>query len=110
MTAGIDFEFDEHAMGDIADWVATEGSELMFIYGEYDPWTAGAFDLGNARDSFRLFVAGGNHGADIEQLSADDRELAFAALERWTGVKPSAARRASTEPAPPRDRLLPLPR
>jgi hypothetical protein len=87
---GKDPVFDPAAMTDIAAWVAAEGENLLMIYGEYDPWTAGAFELGDATDAHRLFVAGGNHSAKILDLSADDRALAFARLEAWTGVAPSA--------------------
>ena len=31
----------------------TEGDRLLFVYGEWDPWTGGKFELGNATDSLR---------------------------------------------------------
>ena len=82
--------FDPAAMQDIADWVAADGERLLFIYGEHDPWSAGAFELGAAEDAHKLFVAAGNHGADIASLSEPDRALAHARLAAWTGVQPSA--------------------
>lgn len=82
--------FDPAAMLDVADWVAADGERLLFIYGEHDPWSAGAFELGAAEDAHKLFVPAGNHGADIAGLAEPDRALAHARLEAWTGVQPSA--------------------
>ena len=63
----------------------TAGERLLFIYGEYDPWTAGAFALGSAQDSFTFTVPAGSHGARIRQLSAPDRQLVQDILSRWAG-------------------------
>ena len=88
--------FDPTAMPDIADWVATEGERLMFIYGEWDPWTGGAFELGDAVDSYLFVDGGGTHSASIGSLAGDDEEQAWGIIARWSGVEP--AKRA-TEPA-----------
>lgn len=99
------------AMRDIDSWVKAEGSRLLFIYGEWDPWTAGRFDLGQATDSLMLFRAQGTHGSSISRLSTPDRDAAFAKLAAWTGVTPQALanatareaeRRPEIEPRPPR--------
>ncbi len=92
-------DFDDSAMEDIADWVASEGSQLMFVYGENDPWTAGKYELGDAADSHLFVVPGGNHGSSLEGLADSDRDEAFAILFRWTGVEPTPRRRAPGEPS-----------
>ena len=79
---------DPAAMLDIADWLANEGTRMMFVYGANDPYSAAAFELGGATDSFVFTVPLGNHGADILQLPGSDRKQALAALQAWTGVKP----------------------
>jgi hypothetical protein len=58
----------------------------LFIYGELDPWSSGAYELGAAADSFKFAAPGGNHGSGIADLKAPDKETALAALERWLGV------------------------
>jgi hypothetical protein len=75
--------FDPAAMADIDAWVVNEGTRLMFIYGELDPWSARQFRPAQARDSYKFVVAGGNHGSNLAQLSADDRVSALASLARW---------------------------
>lgn len=83
---------DPAAMRDIADFVAQRGERLLFIYGEWDPWTGGQFTLGNAVDSELLIQPQGTHGARIANLEASDRAAAFAKLQAWTGVAPVVSR------------------
>ncbi len=78
--------FRPEAMPDIQSWVSRNGQRLMFIYGELDPWTAGAYDLGNASDSFKFVAPLNNHGSSISELRAADQEKALSTLERWLGV------------------------
>lgn len=94
------------AMRDIDTWVKTKGNRLLFIYGQWDPWTAGRFDLGLATDSLMLFREEGTHGSSISRLSTQDRDTAFAKLAAWTGVTPQPLSNARTrdeiEPRSPR--------
>jgi hypothetical protein len=91
------------AMNDIDQFVREDGDRLLFVYGEWDPWTGGEFELGNATDSLRLVQPQGTHGSRISRLSDADRDAAFAKLEAWTGVTPIiAARVAAREVEAPR--------
>lgn len=91
---------DPAIMADIDQWVRTAGHRLVFVYGQWDPWTAGAFQLGAATESLAAVVAQGTHGSRVMDLDLADRTAVFAALATWTGVTPtpSAARRAPTPP------------
>ena len=97
--AGVPVAFDPGAMPDISGWLGSEGSALMFIYGEDDPWSGGAFDITGAEDSYRFIVPGGNHGALIANLPEPDRTQALEALGGWSGVTPMMLHGA---PAPAR--------
>ena len=78
------------AMQDIDQWVQAEGERLLFVYGEWDPWTGGAFALGQATDSISLTQPQGSHAARISRLAQPDVATALARLEAWTGVTPVA--------------------
>ncbi|WP_437674546.1 S28 family serine protease [Sorangium sp. So ce131] len=78
--------FDPEAMPDISGWLAAEGERMMFLYGENDPYTAAAFDIGAARDAHRFVVPNGNHGSLLADLPPPDRDVAFASLAAWAGV------------------------
>ena len=77
------------AMHDIDDFVQHGAARVLFIYGAFDPWTGGAFQLGTApQDSLLLTVNQGSHNANLRRLSDADRAVAFAALGKWTGATP----------------------
>lgn len=80
--------YDGAAMADIDTWVRTEGNRLLFVYGQWDPWTGGRFDLGDATDSALFIQAEGTHGSRLTRLAPADQATAFALLEDWTGVTP----------------------
>jgi hypothetical protein len=104
----LDPTFEPAAMQDISDWVTSAGQQLLFVYGDSDPWTAGAFELGGAADSYRLTVANGNHYAQIAQLSPGDSQLALDALSAWAGVAASRGSKMLLEQGPALRRLRQL--
>jgi hypothetical protein len=80
---------DGVAMRDIDAFVQERGYRLLFVYGQWDPWTGGPFALGNATESSLFVQPQGTHSARLSRLSTDDREEAFAKLFAWTRVAPA---------------------
>lgn len=80
--------WDAEAMVDIQNWVKTEGKTIMFIYGEFDPWTAGKYEIGTSGDNHVFVAPGANHSANLARLTATDRSAALAILQGWLGVPP----------------------
>ena len=80
--------FDPEPMQDIQTWIASEGSHFVFEYGEYDPWTGGKYDIGDATDTIELTSPQGTHNDGLSALTTTDRAAAYAKLQAWTGVTP----------------------
>jgi len=95
---GSDPVFDPTSMPDIQQWVLAEGENLLFVYGEVDPWSAGAFEVDEAVGSYRFWVDQGNHSATINALSSEDQALVRGLLEDWTGVRPKKSWIANPDP------------
>lgn len=90
--------FDRHAMKDVDRWVRYQGSRLLFVNGQNDPWSAEPFRLGPGTcDSLSFSVPGGNHGANIARLPEQERAAATAAVLRWAGVSGSVGALAVDE-------------
>jgi hypothetical protein len=89
---------DPGAMRDIASWVETRGSRIIFVYGEWDPWTGGRFSVGAATDALELVQPQGTHGSGLAALAPPDRDAAFARLAAWTGVTPTITGAREREP------------
>ncbi|WP_432834833.1 S28 family serine protease [Dactylosporangium sp. CA-092794] len=93
--------FQPLAMLDVDAWVKFAGRQLLFVYGQNDPWGAEPFRLGpGTRDSLWYVAAGANHGANIGLLKPAETATATAAVQRWAGVPtPAAALTASAAPS-----------
>jgi hypothetical protein len=98
---------DRTAMTEILDFVGTHGDRLLFIYGAWDPWTAGKVVLGDATDSALFVHHEGTHMTRITTLDAADRAVALGMVQAWTGVKPEVprVRWPGAQSAEPRQRL-----
>lgn len=78
---------DAVAMRDVSHWLKTESERILFVYGEYDPWTAGAYeDVRAEGDNYRLDVARMNHGAQIIDLKGEAHALAYQKLRSWLNL------------------------
>ena len=89
-------------MLDIEQWVQDEGEEILFIYGNADPWIAGAYDLGTATgDVLKLVANRKNHHALIADLSATNQAKALSKIERWIDERPTLDERESRRSVPP---------
>jgi len=85
---GVEYEYSNTAMLDVAAWVERHGRGMMLIYGEYDPWTAGAFPKACGDDCLWATVTEGNHRANLFQLPLAEKSKALARVSRWLGKAP----------------------
>jgi len=76
--------YDETNLTEIYNWLQTDGDEIIYIYGENDPWTAGAIELSSNVDALKIVQVGENHGVKIVDL--DNPDIVYDKLEEWTGV------------------------
>ena len=83
------------AMHDVDGFVEEDASRMLFVYGQWDPWSGGKFALWGTGDSLELVEGQGTHYSDLGHLAPADQAAAFAKLEAWTGVQPMTARRAA---------------
>lgn len=77
----LEFHYRPETIPDIVQWVSTWGDEIILIYGEDDPWTAGALELTGQTDALRVVQAGADHGVRITEL--DQRNLVLGKLGEW---------------------------
>ena len=61
--------YSDASMRDVQGWLRTQGKSILLLYGQNDPWTAGAFELGTAHDSFRFDVPRGQSPREDSRLA-----------------------------------------
>lgn len=79
--------FEARAMPDVQRWLSAEGEHFFFLYGGFDPWSAGQVDVGGARDTAKYMVPGASHGVSIKDMPEPEREQAYRRIEGWLGVQ-----------------------
>ena len=77
-------EFNPLIMQDINSWLQTEGNNIIYVYGELDPWTAGAIEHVGQTNSIKIIQPNANHSIVLSNL--DQSELVFTTLEDWLDI------------------------
>lgn len=80
---GADCTFDPKPMQKVDHFVRHEGENMIFVYGEWDPWSAPAVQITGKTNSFKVVNPEGSHSTRIRFLPEEQREKIFNALEEW---------------------------
>ena len=92
------FKFDKYLYKKVKKFLEKTDSKMMFIYGEYDPWSAVMPEApvkneelkakGKGRENMVLFVEPkGSHRARISTLPAEDNARAISILKEWLEIE-----------------------
>ncbi|MBN1208799.1 MAG: hypothetical protein JXB05_28320 [Myxococcaceae bacterium] len=83
---GVTKRFDMTAMLRVFHWVYQHGERMLFIYGENDPWSTGAFEVRSCNDSYRYFIPSGNHDSGIFEMAQDMKAEVLERIFTWMEV------------------------
>ena len=68
---------------DIYNWLVTQGNNIIYIYGEDDPFTACAIELTGETNALKLIQEGVNRGVKLKSL--DQKNMVLTKIEEWMG-------------------------
>ncbi|WP_338394325.1 S28 family serine protease [Fulvitalea axinellae] len=75
-------------MRDLHDWLMKNGSNMLYIYGGYDTWSACAIDLTDSKtNAVKMVNPKATHATRIKHFSEDDKRKIYATLESWLGFE-----------------------
>jgi hypothetical protein len=77
--------YDVTVINDIYHWLQTEGDNIIYIYGEIDPWSAGMIELTGETNAIRVIQPGADHSVRIVNL--DEKDLVIETLEEWLKIE-----------------------
>jgi len=80
---GVSVSFDPELMQKVDYFVRHEAENMLFIYGENDPWSAPAVELTYHTNSIKVVKPGGNHRTRINNLPDDQKTIVLEKLEEW---------------------------
>lgn len=85
---GLDTTFNPNTLKFLHDFVQNRGDNMLYIYGEYDTWTAtGVTKITGPADALVMIQPKGYHGSRIMAFPEDQRAKIFATLGRWLGME-----------------------
>lgn len=87
LTDSMKADFDASAMEDIYTWLRKKGNNMIYLYGERDPWTAAAFEPSEKTSAIKLINPGDNHKTNIGRLPWAMQDSIFTTLEEWLDME-----------------------
>jgi hypothetical protein len=77
------YSFNASTLQKVHDFISYKGNNIIYIYGEFDPWTASAAMPTTATNSVRFIKKGGNHGTRISHLEPAQKNEIEQLLSKW---------------------------
>jgi len=80
---GVTFKFSKKTSTFIQKAIQNNGSHVMLIYGEYDPWTASSLKLDGKGKAVKIVVPKANHRTRIGNMPYAQKAEIYMLLETW---------------------------
>ncbi|MDQ2178722.1 S28 family serine protease [Marinifilum sp. D714] len=76
-------KFNPESMIQVNKWLQTDAEKMLFIYGEWDTWSATAVDLKDNTKCKKFVNPEGSHGTRIRNFPAEMKTEIIKTLEEW---------------------------
>ena len=83
---GITKEYDLKPMQEIKFYLDNSAEKIMFIYGEYDAWSATAVDLSataDEREMYKFVKSKGSHTTRIKTFNNEEQKEMYSIIDGW---------------------------
>ncbi len=81
----VDLHYNSQSMLDIVNWLQNYGNNIIYIYGENDPWSASAIESIELTNAVKIVQQGANHSIKIADL--DQMDLVYSSLTQWLDIE-----------------------
>lgn len=86
----LSIKYDKNTAIRVKKFIDTTSAEILFIYGEFDPWSASGFVVPQKNNLLKIVKPGGSHSSRIGNLPSEQRKQAIDKLEEWLQIPISA--------------------
>lgn len=83
---GFSKPYNENLMRELQNFLDTKATNMLFIYGEYDAWSATAVELKNnahQRDMFKYTNPKGSHSTRIRSFPIETQAEIYGKINKW---------------------------
>jgi hypothetical protein len=79
----LEIKYDKSTAKQVKRFIKTTDSDILFIYGEYDPWSATGFEINDKNNLLKIVKSGGSHSTRINNLPPNQKIQVKEKLEEW---------------------------
>jgi len=81
-------KFDATLTNKVAEWIAKNGNQMIYINGDLDTWSATAVPSSEGIDAIWYFLKDKHHSsARIKNMTGDEKRLLYMKLNEWLGTE-----------------------
>ena len=88
LSPDMDTTFHPQLSYDVRDYLREEGNNFIFVYGEYDTWSATAVRETGSTNSEIFFKKKGSHRTRINNMPEEQKEEVYATIREMLGNQP----------------------
>ncbi len=78
-----DIEYDKESMLKVQNYLDNNDPKMIFLYGEFDPWSATAVEFGKKENMIKIVKKGGSHATRINNLPEDQKNKVLNTIDNW---------------------------
>ena len=78
-------KYNKKTAKEVRKFIKTTNARILFIYGEWDPWSATAFEVPDKDNFLKIVKPGGSHSTRINNLPDNQKKQVKEKLEKWLG-------------------------
>lgn len=79
----VEVSYSYGKMKQVNNWLQSDAEQMLFIYGEYDPWSATAVEVGSNPSVHKVVKPQGSHRTRIRNLPEEQQDKAYKLMEKW---------------------------
>lgn len=84
---GLKLPYLDHQMEKVQHWLANEGNNFVYIYGELDPWVSTSPNPDSRTNAYKMVLSGGSHATRLKDFTEEEQKYALDLIKKWMGME-----------------------
>lgn len=80
-------KYNKNTAKEVKKFIKKTDAKMLFIYGEWDPWSASAFEVPNKSNFLKIVKPEGSHSTRIGNLPKEQKQQVKETLEDWLDME-----------------------
>jgi len=71
----------------VQHWLANNGNNFLYIYGEQDPWVSTSPNPDARTNALKMVLTGGSHATRLKDFNEAEQKRAIDLIKKWLKIK-----------------------